>query len=105
MASFDVSSDGLKVSGLLDGDAEREFKDNLEAMLAGDADPVTIDLSEVVVIVSVCIGAFIVFWIDSQEAGKRIRLIPSPVVMRVLDLTGLAAVMLRDGALARPVSD
>lgn len=94
MAVFDLHTDRLTVSGILDTDAQDQLRYNCEKLLAGSAEAVTIDLSEVERITSVCVGTLVALWIDLCSAGRRAKLTASPEVKKILDMTGLAAVLL-----------
>lgn len=94
MAIFKVTEGRLTVSGILDSDSEAQLRDGFEKLVAGGAETVTVDLSEVELITSICIGALVVLWIDLTAAGKRAELITSPAVKKVLDMTGLSAVLM-----------
>ena len=102
MASFMLSGERLEVSGMLDGDAERKLRAELQTLLHGDGDTVTVDMSEVTMIASACIGALVVLWIDLQSMAKRARLKASAEVMRMLDMTGLTSVLQREGEVVGP---
>lgn len=99
MAGSDLSGDRLTVSGTLDSNTEGQLKDAFRKLLDGDAEVVMIDLSEVKMITSVCIGALVVLWIDLGSAGRRGKLVPSPSVKKVLDMTGLTSVLAGEGGL------
>ena len=93
MARFEVSRDRLTVSGVLDSGAEAQLRQGFEDLVAGGAEVVTVDFSGVEMVSSVCVGSLVVLWIDLRAAGRRGELIPSPAVKRILDMTGLAAVL------------
>jgi anti-anti-sigma factor len=93
MAEFDLSGDRLAVNGVLDSNAEGQLRSSFRKLLESDAEVVTVDLSEVKMITSVCIGALVVLWIDLGSAGRRGRLVTSPAVKKVLDMTGLTGVL------------
>ncbi len=105
MASFVVVEDRLTVNGVLDSDAEKELRDQLQLLFDSGTGNVTIDLSGVGMITSVCIGALVVFWIDLCEADRRANLIASPEVKKVLDMTGLTAVLMDSAGVTPPGSD
>ena len=96
MASFNLSGDRLTASGILDADAQDQLRCNCEKLLAGDAEVVTVDLSEVDVITSVCVGTLVALWIDLRSAGRRAKLKASPGVRKVLEMTGLIPVLMRE---------
>ena len=105
MASFSFSGDRLTASGILDADAQDQLSINCEKLLAGDAEAVTVDLSEVDVITSVCVGTLVALWIDLRSAGRRVKLKASPGVRKVLDMTGLTAVLMGEEGAGGPESD
>ncbi len=102
MAEFKLSSSRLVVRGDLDEDGEIEMRECCRELLQHGADPVTVDLSKAGRIASVCIGTLVAFWIDLREAGRRGKIVPSPSVMRVLEMTGLAGVLLRPLTAGKP---
>ncbi len=102
MATFELSGHRLKISGILDTSAEAQLRDGLQRLLESGADVVTTDLTGVEMITSVCIGALVVLWIDLCEAGRRGKLLTSPSVKKVLDMTGLTTVLMDTAGLAPP---
>ena len=102
MARFELTGDRLKITGILDTSAEVQLRDGLQKLLDSGAEVVTVDLSEVKMITSVCIGALVVLWIDLCEAGRRGKLLTSPSVKKVLDMTGLTTVLMDTAGLAPP---
>ncbi len=105
MANFELIGNRLEISGILDTSAEAQLRDGLQKLIDSGAEVVTADLSKVEMITSVCIGALVVLWIDLCEAGRRGQLITSPAVKKVLDMTGLSAVLLDAAGLKPPGSD
>lgn len=97
MASFDLISDRLTVSGALDAEAEEQLKDRCRRLLDGGAGVVTIDLSQVKTITSVCIGVLVALWVDLRSAGRRAELTASPKVREMLDMSGLTSVLMSEG--------
>jgi anti-anti-sigma factor len=95
MASFELSGNQLKMSGSLDGDAEGPMRAQLDKLLGGTTGPVEVDMLGVDVISSICIGALVAFWIDLNSGGRTLKLSASPQVKRVLDLTGLTTVLMK----------
>ena len=104
MASFNLSGDRLTASGILDADAQNQLSCSCEGLLAGDAEVVTVDLSEVDVITSVCVGTLVALWIDLRSAGRRGKLETSPGVRKVLDMTGLIPVLMSEEGAGGPES-
>lgn len=102
MARFELSGDRLKISGILDTSAEVQLREGLQKLLESDAEVVTADLSEVEMITSVCIGALVVLWIDLCGAGRQGKLLTSPAVKKVLDMTGLTTVLMDATGMAPP---
>jgi anti-anti-sigma factor len=92
MVEFDRTEGRLVVAGSLDGDAEAKLRRHLQVLLDADADTVTLDLSKVDFISSVCVGALVAFWIDLRPKGRRMKVAPSAAVRKVLDMTGLSSV-------------
>ncbi len=95
MAELRLSGSRLIVRGDLDEDAEFEMRDRCRELLAGGSGPVTVDLSKAGAMSSMCIGTLVALWIDLREAGRSGKIVPSPSVMRMLEMTGLDAVLLR----------
>ena len=104
MASFNLTGGRLTASGILDADAQDQLKHNCEKLLAGDAEVVTVDLSKVDVITSVCVGTLVALWIDLGSAGRRAKLKTSPGVRKVLEMTGLTPVLMREEGTGGPGS-
>ena len=102
MASFNLSGGRLTASGILDADAQHQLRYNCERLLAGDAEVVTVDLSKVDAITSVCVGTLVALWIDLRSAGRRAELKASPGVRKVLDMTGLIPVLMREEGAGGP---
>ncbi len=102
MASFDLSGDRLSVSGALDANAQSQLSDHCRKLLDSGGDAVTIDLSGVEMITSVCIGTLVATWIDLNSAGKRAELVASSGVMKVLDLVGLTQMFIGGGGRGKP---
>jgi len=92
MAEFQLTNDRLIVRGILDSDGELQLRKGLQQLLASGAAAVTVDLSKVESINSICVGSLVAAWIDFRSAGKRAALVASPAVRKVLDLTGLSNV-------------
>ncbi len=102
MAGFELSEGRLTLSGVLDSDAEGQLRDALRRLLDGGAQVVTVDLSRVEMITSVCVGALVVLWIDLCAAGRQVQFATSPAVKKVLDTTGLTNVLMGDAGGERP---
>jgi anti-anti-sigma factor len=97
VADFMTSPGRLYVSGTLDGDADEEFKEYLSKLLLDGPETVTVDLTEVDFMTSVCMGTLVAFWIDLGAAQRIMDLQVAPEVKRVLDASGLTALF--DGTL------
>ncbi len=95
MAEFKIIGDRLTIVGPLDGPAQAELRSHCRQLLEGGAETVELDLSGVEHIASVCIGSIVAFWVDLRPAGIRLKIIPSPAVKKVLELTGLTGVFAR----------
>ena len=102
MAEFDRGDDGLVVTGSLDGDSESKLRRHLQVLLNGESEIVTIDLSKVDFISSVCVGSLVAFWVDLRPMGRRMKIAPSTAVRKVLDMTGLSGVFARAASAHRP---
>lgn len=92
MAEFERSDEGLVVTGPLDVEAEAKFRRHLRVLLDSDAEALTLDLSKVKYISSICVGSLVSFWIDLRPKGRRMKIVPSPIVRKVLDMVGLSGV-------------
>ncbi len=101
MAEFDRADDELTVIGALDGESESKLRRHLRVLLDCEAETVTIDLTKVKSISSICIGSLVAFWIDLRPSGRRMKVAPSPAVRKILDMTGLSGVFAK-AASARP---
>ena len=97
MATFAATSSWLKVEGDPDAEDEMDFRGRLQALLVGDVAVVTVDMSGVRMISSVCIGALIFLCIDLSLAGRRLDVVASPAVKKVLAPVGLTSVLMREG--------
>ena len=97
MASFELSGACLKVSGILDGEAEVPLRAKLQELTESGEKSLELDLTAVESITSICIGALVAFWIDLSEAGGKLKFSSSDQVKRVLDMTGLTSVLMKDG--------
>jgi anti-anti-sigma factor len=93
MASIRVSGSVLAVTGSLDEGAEADLRRRCREVLGSGAEVVTVDLTGVDMITSVCIGALLVLWMDLRSEGRSAKLLPSPRVKKVLDMVGLASVL------------
>jgi anti-anti-sigma factor len=96
MASFVSGGNELKVVGDLDADAEDQLKAELEKLVMGGGSVVTVDLSQVGLTASVCIGALVVLCIDLRAMGRRAQCVLSPGVAKTLDTVGLTSVLMRE---------
>ena len=101
MAELRLSGSRLIVRGNLDEDAEFEMRDRCRELLTGSSGPVTVDLSKAGGMSSMCIGTLVALWIDLREAGRAGKIVPSPSVMRMFEMTGLDAVLLKPPAAGR----
>lgn len=98
MADFRIDGKRLRVGGRLgEEDEEQLRKCCLDLFLTGAA-AVEIDMTGVEEACSRCIGVLATLWIDLSVVGRRFKLIPSPKVARLLDMSGLSRVFLADGA-------
>jgi anti-anti-sigma factor len=97
MASFELSGSTLKVSGVLDGDAESVLRSKLQKLAATGAQVVELNLTKVESITSICIGALVASWIDLNDSKRSMKLSASAPVKRVLDMTGLTSVLMKIG--------
>ena len=97
MAVFMIGMGRLDVSEGLDGEAEEEFKEYLSKLLLDGPETVTIDLTKVDYIASMCMGTLVAFWIDLCAAQRIMDLQVSTEVRRVMDVSGLTALF--DGTL------
>ena len=94
MATFEISENLLTVSGDLDSDAEPGLREALRQLFEGGAGLVTVDLSSVNAITSVCVGALVVLWIDLCSDKRQVKVVASPPVKKVLDMTGLSRLLM-----------
>ncbi len=102
MAEFERSDDGLVVTGPLDTDAATKLGRHLQVLLEGDAEVLTVDLSKVKYISSICVGSLVAFWVDLRPAGRRMKVAPSPAVRKVFDLVGLSSVFAKAASVRKP---
>jgi hypothetical protein len=92
MATYELSGMQLTIAGPLGGDDVERLHEHFIALQAVDAPVVTIDMREVNLIVSRCVGLIATLWIDLSLTGRRFELIPSKKVKWALDLGGLSNV-------------
>lgn len=78
----------------MDSNAELQLRSGLRQLISSAGTEVTVDLSKVESISSICVGALVAAWIDFRAAGKRPKLVASSAVKKVLDMTGLSNVLL-----------
>src|SRR4051794_10747448 len=76
----------MTVAGELDLESSPRLRDHLELSLSDHAEIVVLDLAEVSFIDSTGLRALID---AASEDGSRLRMIPNPALLRLLDLTGL----------------
>lgn len=100
MADITVDGGRLRAAGALDPHAEMPFRDALSKLLSAESRVVAIDLTEVEVITSVCVGALVSTWIDIRTGGRTMALRVSPHVRRILDMMGLTSVLMRTNELS-----
>lgn len=92
MASFEIDAEVLTVAGKLRSEDEEGLKEKCASLLLSGSEVVKLDLSGVDYIVSGCIGVLVVLWIDLCAAKRRMELVTSPEVKKVLDMAGLSGV-------------
>jgi anti-anti-sigma factor len=102
VAEFKIAGGQLTVTGRLDSADEDELRERLGELFDSGAETISVDLSKLEGISSLCIGSLVALWIDLREAGKRLKIRPSPAVKRMFDLSGLADVFAGAGARRRP---
>lgn len=76
----------LTVSGELDVLTSPQLRDHLSAQLADQAEIVVLDLAEISFIDSTGLHALLD---ATAQDGARLRVIPNPALLRLLDITGL----------------
>ena len=84
----------LAVTVPLGGEREEDLKAKCVELFLTGAQAAEIDLSKVESIASPCIGVIVTLWIDLCAAGRKLKLLPSPAVSKVLDMAGLTGVLL-----------
>jgi anti-anti-sigma factor len=102
MAEFERSDDGLVVEGPLDIEAAPKLGRHLKVLLDSDAEVLTLDLSKVKYISSICVGSLVAFWVDLRPAGRRMKVAPSPAVRKVFDMVGLSGVFAKAASVRKP---
>lgn len=91
MAQFELDQCGLKVTGELRESDHEELEKWCRRLLETEAQVVQADLSAVQRIHSCCLAALVSLQLDLRRARRKLRLIPSPDVEKVLRLGGLAS--------------
>ena len=105
MAELERNDDGLVVEGPLDIEAAPKLGRHLKVLLEGDAEVLTLDLSKVKYISSVCVGSLVAFWVDLRPAGRRMKVAPSPAVRKVFDMVGLSSVFAKAASVRKPAPE
>lgn len=95
MPTFTIEGNRLQVEGVLDINAEDEFRDRCTELQATDADLLEMDLTGVDSISSGCVGILVSVLYHQVSRKRHMKLSASPPVQKVLDLTGVSAVVER----------
>lgn len=88
MADYELDGGILKVEGRLDHQDGHLLPDMCQKMMEADDLVLTVDLSKVLYINSSCIGALAATWVNIVTQKRKMELIVSDEVRRVLTITG-----------------
>ena len=88
MAAYDLQPGRLHVCGSLDPSNSDTFYHFSLRLLSHDAEGLILDLHRVNSISSECIGVISTLRLDVREAGKRLCIVPSHRVKKILVLAG-----------------
>lgn len=88
MAAYDLQPGRLHVRGSLDPFNSDTFYQLSLQLLSHDAQGLVLDLRRVNYISSDCVGVISTLWLDVLEAGKKLRIVPSYPVKKILILAG-----------------
>ncbi len=100
MAEFELDGHELRVRGVLDEDGVGPLRTHCAGLVRLEAPAVKIDLSGVESINSASIGAIMAMYVDLRTADRRMELVLSPQVKKVLDLVGLTTLFGASGGAA-----
>jgi len=89
LTDFDLNGNRLTVKGKLGQECESDLKRALSDLLLTDNAVVELDLRQVDGITSMCIGAVVAAWIDLHACERKLQVIPSAYVLRILDMAGI----------------
>jgi anti-anti-sigma regulatory factor len=89
VTDFSIDGNRLTVIGKLVEETEPGLKRALSDLMLSDSNVVEIDLREVDSISSICIGAVVAAWIDLHACERRLQVMPSKHVLRILDMAGI----------------
>ena len=93
MPSFSIEGARLTVVGHLELSDEDPFREHCLQIQATDADLLEVDLRDVDSINSGCIGILVSVVYHQVSRERRMKVDASPAVQKVLDMTGVAAVL------------
>ncbi len=97
MAEYNLDGSVLYVRGELIREEDRNLHEWCARLMETNEPQVSVDLSAVTLITSTCIGVLSAAWVDILTQDRKIIMIVSPAVRRVLTLTGFHRVLeLRD---------
>ena len=88
MAEFALDETVLHVTGQLLPEEDRKLYEWCTRLMETNEPKVTVDLSGVSSITSSCVGVLSATWVDILTQDRKIDLIVSPQVRRVLTLAG-----------------
>lgn len=89
MAAYDIQPGRLVVCGSLDSFGRDTFYEMSLGLLSREKAPqVVLDLQRVTYISSDCVGVISTLWLDACEAEKKLHIVPSHPVRKILALAG-----------------
>ena len=94
MAQFELDRCGLKITGELRERDYKELEEWCRRLSETEAQVVQVDVSAVQRIHSSCLATLVSLQLALREAGRRLRLIPSPAVEKVLKLGGFGPLLM-----------
>ena len=89
MGDFEVTNGTLTVRRDLSWELDKEFDRHCEELLASGADELVLDLTDVGFVFSPCVSRIVKLFGGAQEAGKSLRILISPKLEDLFEMSGL----------------
>ncbi len=88
MARFEVEGGTLRIEGDLKAPAAKELRRLCAGLFDGSEGTMHLDLMQVKAIDSSCISVLASLWVRATGEGRRLELVVSPGVRRILEYSG-----------------